>query len=381
MGPTLLPASLLPNSLGIRRFVLQAALLAGVAILLALAIRNVGESLEARRLGISFAFLIQRAGFDIPFRLIGWTTADTYGRALLVCVLNTLLAAGLGIAVATGLGLMLGIMRLSDNWLVRSVSLAFVELVRNTPQLLQIVFWYVVILQTLPQARAAFAFPGGAFLSVRGLVIPVVVWRPDAPVLASLAAATLVAALVLRLLSRRRPRLRPFAGIGLVVALGLLVAAAERVEEPVLRGFNFAGGFTVPPELIALVVGLSLYASAFIAEIVRGLIEGIARGQGEAAMSLGLTRMQALFLVVLPQALRIMVPQVTGQYLNLTKSTSLGAAVAYPELVQIFAGTVLNQSGRAIETITIVMVVFLGINLVTTGLMDMYNRRVALVER
>jgi general L-amino acid transport system permease protein len=365
----------------VRRIVFQAALLAALAVLGWLVVRNVSESLADRRVSVSFAFLLQRAGFDIPFRLIGWTTADSYGRALWVCFLNTLLAAALGIVVSTALGLLLGIMRLSENWLVRNVALGVVEIVRNTPQLLQIVFWYVVVIQSLPAPRAGIHLPGGSILSVRGLVVPIAVWSPNAPALLGLAGgAALAAALAWRWRGGspwfRAARLAALAG-----SCGLLVAAVETIQYPVLRGFNFVGGFTVPPELIALVAGLSIYSSAFIAEIVRGSVEGIARGQGEAAQSLGLSRMQTLFLVVLPQALRIMVPQVTGQYLNLTKSTSLGAAVAYPELVQIFAGTVLNQSGRAIESMVLVMGVFLAINLVTTALMDVYNRRVAIVER
>jgi len=365
----------------VRRIVFQVALLAALAVLGWLVVRNVGESLADRRVSVSFAFLLQRAGFDIPFRLISWTTADSYGRALWVCFLNTLLAAALGIVVSTALGLLLGIMRLSENWLVRNVALGVVEIVRNTPQLLQIVFWYVVVIQSLPAPRAGIHLPGGSILSVRGLVVPIAVWSPNAPALLGLAGgAALAAALAWRWRGGspwfRAARLAALAG-----SCGLLVAAVETIQYPVLRGFNFVGGFTVPPELIALVAGLSIYSSAFIAEIVRGSVEGIARGQGEAAQSLGLSRMQTLFLVVLPQALRIMVPQVTGQYLNLTKSTSLGAAVAYPELVQIFAGTVLNQSGRAIESMVLVMGVFLAINLVTTALMDGYNRRVAIVER
>ena len=360
----------------------QAALLAALAVLGWLVVRNVGESLADRRVSVQLRLPLQRAGFDIPFRLISWTTADSYGRALWVCFLNTLLAAALGIAVATALGLLLGIMRLSENWLVRNVALGVVEIVRNTPQLLQIVFWYVVVIQSLPPPRAGITLPGGSILSVRGLVVPIAVWSPNAPSPARASPG-----------AQRSPP--PSLGAGGAAPHGspprasprspvpaaFSSAAVETIQYPVLRGFNFSGGFTVPPELIALVAGLSIYSSAFIAEIVRGSIQGIVPGQGEAAQSLGLSRMQTMFLVVLPQALRIMVPQVTGQYLNLTKSTSLGAAVAYPELVQIFAGTVLNQSGRAIEAMVLVMGVFLAINLVTTALMDGYNRRVAIVER
>jgi general L-amino acid transport system permease protein len=270
-------------------------------------------------------------------------------------------------------------MRLADNWLVRNTALAIVEAIRNTPQLLQIIFWYVAVLQTLPPPRTGLHLPGGAILSVRGLNLPSLHFGDGA----SLMALGLMASLLIapRLWRRSRSSLRIAALLLPVVFLALLIFSITSVEYPVLRGFNYSGGLLVPPELLAVVAGLSLYTAVFIAEIFRGSIEGIAKGQKEAAAALGLTKLQALFLVTLPQALRIMIPQTTSQYLNLTKSTSLGAAVAYPELVQIFAGTVLNQSGRAIECMLIVMVVFLGINLVTSALMNWYNRRVAIVER
>jgi general L-amino acid transport system permease protein len=298
-----------------------------------------------------------------------------------VCVLNTLLAAGLGIVVATILGLGLGIMRLADNWLVRNTALGIVEVVRNTPQLLQIIFWYVAVLQALPPPRAGLLLPGGAILSVRGLNLPSLNFGPHG-LLAGLAlTVALVLAVWLWRHAGRRLTVRATALVLPVVGCVLVGLSVSSIEFPVLRGFNYTGGVVVPPELLAVVAGLSLYTSVFIAEIFRGSIEGVAKGQKEAAASLGLTKMQSLFLVVLPQALRIMIPQVTSQYLNLTKSTSLGAAVAYPELVQIFAGTVLNQSGRAIESMLLVMVIFLGINLLTSAFMNWYNRRVAIVER
>jgi general L-amino acid transport system permease protein len=343
--------------------------------------RMVGLNLADRNLNFGFDFLAARAGFDIPFKLVAQSPNNSYGWALWVCILNTLLAAGLGIVVATILGLGLGIMRLADNWLVRNTALGIVEVVRNTPQLLQIIFWYVAVLQALPPPRAGLLLPGGAILSVRGLNLPSLNFGPHG----LLAGLSLTAALVLAswLWRRAGHRLTVRAlALALPVASCVLVGlSVNSIEFPVLRGFNYTGGVVVPPELLAVVAGLSLYTSVFIAETFRGSIEGVAKGQKEAAASLGLTKMQSLFLVVLPQALRIMIPQVTSQYLNLTKSTSLGAAVAYPELVQIFAGTVLNQSGRAIESMLLVMVIFLGINLLTSAFMNWYNRRVAIVER
>jgi general L-amino acid transport system permease protein len=356
-------------------------------VLLALALgfwwltRMAGLNLAERNLNFGFDFLAARAGFDIPFKLVAQTPNNSYGWALWVCVLNTLLAAGLGIVVATILGLGLGIMRLADNWLVRNTALGIVEVVRNTPQLLQIIFWYVAVLQALPPPRAGLLLPGGAILSVRGLNLPSLNFGPHG-LLAGLAlTVALVLAVWLWRHAGRRLTVRATALVLPVVGCVLVGLSVSSIEFPVLRGFNYTGGVVVPPELLAVVAGLSLYTSVFIAEIFRGSIEGVAKGQKEAAASLGLTKMQSLFLVVLPQALRIMIPQVTSQYLNLTKSTSLGAAVAYPELVQIFAGTVLNQSGRAIESMLLVMVIFLGINLLTSAFMNWYNRRVAIVER
>ncbi len=364
-----------------RAIAAQAVLLVALGLGFWFLVRMASVNLADRNLNFGFSFLAARAGFDIPFKLVEQTPNSSYGWALWVCVLNTLLAAGLGIGVATVLGLGLGIMRLADNWLVRNAALSVVEVIRNTPQLLQIIFWYVAVLQALPPPRAGMQLPGGAILSVRGLNLPTLHFGPYALLAALGFLAALVLALWLWLHGRRQPVLRTVALVIPIAGLIPVLLSVDTITFPVLRGFNYTGGIVVPPELLALVAGLSLYTSVFIAEIVRGSIEGIAKGQKEAAASLGLTKMQSLFLVVLPQALRLMVPQVTSQYLNLTKSTSLGAAVAYPELVQIFAGTVLNQSGRAIESMLLVMVIFLGINLTTSAFMNWYNRRVAIVER
>lgn len=365
----------------VRAFVWQGAFLVGILALIGFIAHNASSNLAARNMGFGFGFLAQRTGFDIPFRIVPWSTSDSYARALWVCLLNTLLAAGIGILVGSLLGFLLGVMRLSENWLARNVALAVIEVVRNTPQLLQIIFWYVVMLQVLPPPRNGLALPGGMILSVRGLNAPSLdmgdagLW----PVLLVVGSLGLVP--VLRRWRGRHPAFGWAAALPLVVALGAAGLAVERIEYPVLRGFNYVGGIVVPPELIALVAGLSLYMSAFVAEIVRASLQGVARGQREAAISLGLSKAQALFLVVLPQALRVMIPQLTNQYLNLTKSTSLGAAIAYPELVQIYAGTVLNQTGRALEAMFLVMAVFLAINLAVSGFMAWYNARVAIVER
>jgi general L-amino acid transport system permease protein len=342
---------------------------------------TLGDNLARRNMQFGFGFLANRSGFDIPFHLVAWSTFDTYGRALYVSLLNTLLVSAMGVVAATLLGVLVGIMRLSVNWLVRNIALAFIEFVRNTPQLVQIIFWYLAVLQTLPSPRASIVIPGGFLLNIRGLYVPDVLMREDGALLTWIACLLLAATpFIWRLTLRARP-------IGLkalilpLIAAGMLAAGIERIDFPALKGFNIAGGTQVPPELVALWAGLSIYSAGFIAEIVRGSIEAVPKGQHEAARALGLRSVQLLFLIVLPQALRMMVPQLTSQYLNLIKSSTLGAAVAYPEIFQIFAGTVMNQSGKEIETIIIVMAVFLTINLLFSAFMNWYNRHVALVER
>jgi general L-amino acid transport system permease protein len=339
------------------------------------------ESSARRHATLGFSYLAGPTNFDIPFRLIPWVVGDSYARALLVCVLNTLLAAAVSIVVATALGLLVGIMRLSTNWLVRNIALGFIELVRNTPQFVQIIFWYVAVLQTLPGPRQSILLPGGALLNVRGLYLPSFVAN-------ELGATLWPLALILMLVMPYVWRL-PWRGfpVGtkslllLLVAILLFVAGIDSIELPMLHGFNITGGVQVVPELVALCAGLSIYGSAFIAEIVRAAILSVHKGQREAALSLGLRPHHVLSKIILPQALRVMVPPITSQYLNIIKSSSLGAAVAYPELYQIFAGTAMMQSNREIESIALLMGVFLSINLIVSTFMNWYNRRVALVGR
>jgi general L-amino acid transport system permease protein len=328
-----------------------------------------------RRGGLSFDFLADATNFDIPFRLISWDIGDSYGRALLVCVLNTLLVSALSIVAATLLGLLIGVMRLSANWLVRNIALGFIELVRNTPQLVQIVFWYVSVLQTLPGPRQSIHLPGGMLLNIRGLYLPDFVADDRAGVVWLLALG------VCLLVPFACWRIGAWGLLFLPVAAVLFSVGIDRVELPALRGFNIAGGVQVVPELVALWAGLSIYAAAFIAEIVRSAILSVHKGQREAALSLGLRPGQVLWKIILPQALRVMVPPMTSQYLNIIKSSSLGAAVAYPELYAIFAGTAMMQSNREIESMALLMGIFLSINLIVSMLMNWYNRRVALVER
>jgi general L-amino acid transport system permease protein len=362
-----------------RARVAQWLLLAAVAAVAWLLGSIAAGTSAQRRGGLGFGFLADPTNFDIPFHLIRWSVGDTYARALLVCVLNTLLVAALSIVAATLLGLLVGIMRLSVNWLVRNLALGFIELVRNTPQLVQIVFWYVSVLQTLPGPRQSILLPGGALLNVRGLYLPSFVANDLADELWPLSLVLLFAIPFVWRIPRRGFPIGGNALLLLPLAIALLIAGTGRIDLPTLQGFNIAGGLQVVPELVALWAGLSVYAAAFIAEIVRGAILSVQKGQREAALSLGLRPSQVLSKIILPQALRVMVPPLTSQYLNIIKSSSLGAAVAYPELYQIFAGTAMMQSNREIESMALLMGVFLAINLIVSGLMNWYNRRVALV--
>ncbi len=359
---------------------MKALALQGLAVLAvvaacAWAYHNAVGNLAQRNIDVDFGFLLSPAGFDIPFRLTSWSTSDSYGRALLVSGLNTLLASAFAILLATALGLILALMRLSSNPLASWTARAFVELVRNTPQLLQIVFWYIVVLQVLPSARASISLGAAVFLNVRGLFMP----APLSPWFGWLLAVGLAIA---ALLPRALPRF-PL----LLTALGpvtVAISAASLVtgwEWPALNGFNFTGGWRLPPELLALTTGIGIYTAAFVSENMRASIEAVGHGQQEAARSLGLSTGRTMRLVVLPQALRTLLPPMTSHYLNIIKSTTLGAAIAYPEILQIFARTVLNQSGRAIEAMSLVLGVFLTLNLVVSTLMSCWDRRLALQRR
>lgn len=349
--------------------------LVAVAWLLA---SEAGANLARRNMSFGFGFLDGTANFEIPFRLIPWAVGDTYFRALIICTLNTLLVSAMSIVTATLLGLLVGVMRLSDNWLVRNLALGFIELFRNTPQLVQIIFWYVAVLQTLPGPRQSIRLPGDMLLNVRGLYLPDPVFGPHEAIAAPIAVVLLLAT---PFVWRLRWRGLPIGARALVLpllALAISLTGLDHLDVPKLRGFNIAGGTQVVPELIALWLGLSIYAAAFIAEIVRSSILAVHKGQREAALSLGLRPGQVLSKIILPQALRVMVPPLTSQYLNIIKSSSLGAAVAYPELFQIFAGTVMQQTDREIETMVILMAVFLAINLAGSLGMNWYNKRIAL---
>jgi general L-amino acid transport system permease protein len=352
-------------------------------------VNNTLTNLAARGIATGFDFLGREAGFDIGESPIAYSAADNYLTALAVGLLNTLEIAVIGIVLATILGTVVGIARLSGNWLVARLATFYVEAVRNVPLLLQLFVWYGLV-TSLPSPRQALNPLPGIFLSNRGLKIPV----PEAhPIYAALLAA-LVAGLVVAWAVRRwavarqerTGRFFPWGITGTAVVLGLPLAvflaagAPFTLDVPELKGFNFSGGGTLSPEFAALLAGLTVYTAAFIAEIVRSGILAVPHGQTEAAMSLGLSRGKTLRLVILPQALRVIVPPLTSQYLNLTKNSSLAVAIGYPDLVSV-ANTTINQTGHAVEGVGIIMAVFLTISLALSFLMNWYNAKVALVTR
>ncbi|MDG2778043.1 amino acid ABC transporter permease [Vibrio parahaemolyticus] len=354
-------------------------------------INNALNNLDARGIATGFGFLNQEAGFGIGLTLIEYNETYSYGRTFIVGLLNTALVSVLGIILATAIGFTMGVARLSTNWLVSRLAAVYIEAFRNIPLLLQIFFWYFAVLQALPSARQSLSLGEAIFLNVRGLYFPAPVFNEGSGVVIAAFVIGLIATISISIWARNKQRLTgqqtPMGriGLGLLVGLPLLVYFVSgmpiSLEYPELKGFNFKGGISIIPELAALLLALSVYTAAFIAEIVRSGINAVSHGQTEAAMSLGLPRAKTLKLVVIPQALRIIIPPLTSQYLNLTKNSSLAMAIGYPDLVSVFAGTTLNQTGQAIEIIAMTMGVYLTLSLLTSALMNLYNRKVALVER
>lgn len=352
---------------------------------------NVADNLARQNIASGFGFWDRTAGFDISQSLITYSNQSTYGQAFWAGLLNTLLVAALGIVFATVLGFLVGIGRLSSNWLIARICGAYVEVLRNLPLLLQLFFWYFAVLKNLPGPRQSIALPFGASLNVRGLYLPAPVPGPgfDAVLIALAIGVVLSIAVAVWARQRQRATGERFPVLWTTLALVLLLPGAVYIalgqplsfEYPALRGFNFQGGITVLPELMALLVGLSTYTASFIAEIVRAGIAGVPRGQREAANALGLSSGLTMRLVILPQALRIIIPPLTSQYLNLTKNSSLAVAIGYPDFVSVFTGTVLNQTGQAVEVILLTMLVFLTISLITSAFMNWFNKHIALVER
>lgn len=354
-------------------------------------VNNALTNLEARGIATGFDFLDQEAGFGIGLTLIEYDETYSYGRTFVIGLLNTALVSFFGIILATILGFIMGVARLSSNWLVSRFAAVYIEIFRNVPLLLQIFFWYFAVLQALPSARQSLSLGEAIFLNVRGLYFPAPIFEAGSSIVIGALVLGIIATLVINVWANNKQRLTgqqtPMGRIalGLCVVLPVVVyflmGSPISAEYPELKGFNFRGGVSIIPELAALLLALSIYTASFIAEIVRSGINAVSHGQTEAAMSLGLPRSRTLKLVVIPQALRIIIPPLTSQYLNLTKNSSLAMAIGYPDLVSVFAGTTLNQTGQAIEIIAMTMGVYLTLSLLTSALMNVYNRKVALVER
>jgi general L-amino acid transport system permease protein len=352
---------------------------------------NAKANLDAQKISSGFGFLDNTAGFGINQSLIPYNESDTYGRVFFVGLLNTLLVAAIGIVLATILGFVVGIARLSRNWLVARLAGGYVELIRNLPLLFQILFWYLAVLGTLPGPRQSISLFGEIFLNNRGIILPAPVAGEGAGVVIAVFALSVIATIALRLWAKRRQirtgRQFPLFWSGLALVAGpplvalVVLGFPISFERPELRGFNFVGGVRLLPEFIALLLALTTYTAAYIAEVVRAGVLAVLRGQTEAALALGLRRGLTLRLIVVPQALRVIVPPLTNQYLNLTKNSSLAVAVGYPDLFAVFAGTTLHQTGQAIEIIAITMAVYLAISLFTSALMNWYNAHIQVAER
>jgi general L-amino acid transport system permease protein len=372
--------------------VLQIAFIVVIAGLAYGVILNVAQNLARAHIASGFGFWNNTAGFDISQTLISYSAStSSFGRAFWVGLLNTLLVAAIGIVLTTVLGFVVGIARLSRNWLVARLAGGYVELIRNVPLLLQLLFWYNAVLKSLPPLGGSLALPGGGILNNRGLFLPRPEFGPHFGAVLIALVVAIAAAILLRVWSRRRRQRTGtpmhIVGLALVLACGLPLAALALTGFPLsfsvphMGRFNVSGGVELLPEFAALVLALTVYTAAFIAEVVRAGVLAVHAGQTEAAQALGLRSAATLRLVVVPQAMRVIIPPLTSQYLNLIKNSSLAVAIGYPDLVQVFAGSVLNITGQAVEVIAITMAVYLAISLFTSLLMNLYAHATAIVER
>ena len=379
------------NDVRIRGVILQILVLVLLIGFVVYIVHNTATNLARLGVASGFGFLDSTAGFDIGITLVDYNLTSTNARAFLVGLLNTLLVSACGVVLATLIGFVIGVLRLSSNWVVARLATVYVETIRNVPLLLQIIFWYFGVLSALPGVRDSIVIGKTIYLNQRGLSMPSPIPEPGFSLLPIALLIAIAAAVGIYRWARRRqeetgqqfPAIR--IGIALVVLLPLIAAALTGFplswEYPELKGFNFVGGTRILPEFMALLLALSLYTAAFVAEIVRSGIQSVSHGQTEAALALGLKPGTTTRLIIIPQALRVIVPPLTSQYLNLTKNSSLAVVIGYPDLVSVFSGTVLNQTGQAVEVIAITMAVYMTISLAISLLMNWYNRRVRLVER
>ncbi len=379
----------------LNKIIPQLATLLAVILVFGFLTYNAQVNMDNRGIEFGFGFLSQESSFDVQFSLIDYDGSHSYARAYLVGLLNTLLVAFIGIILSTILGVIVGIARLSPNYLIERTAAFYVEFFRNIPLLLQIFFWYFAALRALPLPQDTEPMFGVFFLTIKGLFVPRFVWENLDIFFYSIIAAIISIVVIknyARKLQESQGKQVPVFSIsvGLFIILPLLTFliggvslnfSIPELEQMSTTSFKYKGGLGIPPELIALTLALGLYTATFIAECVRAGIQGISKGQKEAAASIGLTPRQILKLVVMPQALRIIIPPTTNQYLNLTKNSSLAAAIAYPDLVLIFAGTALMQTGRAIEIVSITMLTYLSISLSISVLMNWYNKKIAIKEK
>ncbi|MDP9838006.1 general L-amino acid transport system permease protein [Neorhizobium huautlense] len=373
-----------------RSIFFQVLTLVGVVVAVMWIAHNVSSNLARTNTASGYGFLNGRSGFDVGQSLIAYSSDSTYGRAILVGLLNTLLIAVTGIITATIVGFIIGIGRLSKNWLIAKLCMVYVEIFRNIPPLLVIFFWYSGVLAVLPQPRDAIQGPLSTFLSNRGLTFPYPIWGDGASVIPIAFVIAVIGAIGFAVWQKKRQmatgKQLPTGWISAAIIIGLpllaflAVGAPLTFDYPVEGRFNLSGGGTIRPEFVALYLALSLYTAAFIAEIIRAGIKGVGKGQTEAAAALGLQPNKTTQLVVVPQAFRIIIPPLTSQYLNLTKNSSLGVAIGFPELFST-GSTSLNQTGQAVEMISIMLAIYLTISILTSLFMNWFNAKMALVER
>ncbi len=352
---------------------------------------NTLTNMESRGISTGFAFLSEPSGFGILQSLIEFDESHTYGRTFFVGLLNTLLVAGLGIFFATLLGFIMGVARLSNNWIVAKVATVYIEIFRNIPLLLQIFFWYFAVLAALPGVRQSMSLGAGVEFNNRGLYLPSPVPEDGFSIVGWLFVIGIIATVYLARWAHKRQEDTGqqfpvfFSALGLIFGLPLVVfllmGSPLSWDYPTLKGFNFQGGLTIIPELLALLLALTIYTGTFIAETVRAGINAVSHGQTEAAMALGFTRGKTMRLIIIPQAMRVIIPPLTSQYLNLAKNSSLATAIGYPDIVAVFMGTTLNQTGQAVEITMMTMGVYLTISLTISMFMNWFNKRMALVER
>ncbi len=356
---------------------------------------NAQVNMENRGITFGYGFLSQESSFDVQFSLIEYDGSHSYFRAYLVGLLNTILVSVIGIIFATIIGVVVGIARLSNNYLINRTAAVYVEFFRNIPLLLQIFFWYFAALRALPLPQDTEPMFGVFFLTIKGFFVPAFVWNNLDIFIYSIIAA-IITIIFVRIYAKKKQENEGIQTPVLSISIGLILilpilsflfgGVDASVEIPVIKqlsqtGFTYEGGIKLPPELISLALALSLYTATFIAECVRAGVQGVSKGQKEAAASIGLTPNQVLKLVVMPQALRIIIPPTTNQYLNLTKNSSLAAAIAYPDLVLVFAGTALMQTGRAIEIVSITMLTYLSLSISISIFMNWYNKKIAIKEK